>query len=186
VQHGAVNPRLLVVALLLIAGGGTALVLTSGDPPPSDISASPTPAAPSCLEPPAPRAKPAKLPDWIPEDLPLPKGTYVIDRLPTVQKLRRAVFFVPSSLDGLVRRVLEDWPKEGWVLGRGEREPGEAEDTFFRAKKFGQFRALEVYCDLDTVQMLLVFGTIPKTPAATYSPIPPNPHPSITPSPLSS
>ncbi len=179
------NPRLVVVALALIAGGATALVLSGGEGPAAGPSPSLTPAAPNCLESPTPPAR-ISMPTWVPRDLELPAGTFTIQKLPAVQGLQRGIFAVPVSLDGFVELVLNEWPKDDWVLGRGEREPGEAEDTFFRDEVFGQFRVLEIYCDRNLIQMLLVMGKNPagSSPAPTYSPIPPNRNPSVTPSPL--
>lgn len=170
----AVNPRLIVVALVLVGAGVAGIALSGGEPP----AATPTqtPDQPSCLEVPSTPAS-AALPTWLPKDLSLPDGSYVLEALPTVQGLSRAVLVVPASLDDLVKVILDRWPKEGWTLGPGEREPGEAEDTFYRGAKFGQFRALQVYCDQNVVQMFLVMGKSPFS-------ISPNPTPSGSVGPL--
>ena len=130
--------------------------------------AAPSPSGGSSVLPPA-RARPtyslpkcdypAKIvfPSWVPDDLPLPKGTYATRVLPPVQGYHRALFVVPVGLTDLARFVLREWPKTGWVLGRGDSEPGEIDDQFTKPPAVGAFKAREQYCTPGFSLMLLVY-----------------------------
>ena len=72
-----------------------------------------------------------------------------------------------------MRFALREWPKHGWVLGRGEAEPGEAEDSFFRGQNVGAFRARTAYCDNGWTQLFLVYGQRTPPPTTTAAPAPP-------------
>ena len=60
-----------------------------------------------------------------------------------------------------VQFVLARWPAEGWILGRGESEFGEAEDGFVRGDTYGAFRARRVYCEDGWSEILLALGARP-------------------------
>jgi hypothetical protein len=76
----------------------------------------------------------------VPADLPRPPGVRVID----VQNPRDAVqvvrFTTPTSLRQSVLFVVEQLPKAGFVLGRGDAEPSEADAPFVRGDVRGAFR----------------------------------------------
>jgi hypothetical protein len=140
--------------------------------------------SPSRLEPPACQY-PARIafPKWVPSDLPLPKGTYATRVLPTTQGYNRGLFIVPVSLTDLARFVLSEWPDRGWVLGRGDSEPGEIDDQFTKPPAVGAFRAREQFCDPGYVLMLLIYipdrnlvvlptGSPLLTPSPSGSPFP--------------
>lgn len=96
--------------------------------------------------------------DWLPQDLPFPDGTYPIEELQDDTRFRRAVLAVPMSYGDFVQFALSRWPAEGWLLGRGESEAGEAEDGFIRDDTFGAFRARRVYCEDGWSEILLAMG----------------------------
>lgn len=124
-----------------------------------------TPALPpQCLEVP-PRTT---TPSWYPKDLPMPAGSYVSEVPQAQGGLRRAVFTVKGSLRDFVKHALTIWPKHGWQLGRGESEPGEAEDNFIKARenRYGLFRAQSVYCDVNLTWVLMVLSD-PSVPTPT-------------------
>lgn len=97
-------------------------------------------------------------PDWFPADLPMPEGSYVSHLLDDGAGARRVVWTTDASLRGFVDHVLRRWKDEGWTIGRGEAEEGEAESTFSKADVFGSFKARQVYCDRDWTEVLLVIG----------------------------
>lgn len=96
-------------------------------------------------------------PRWVPDDLPLPKGTYATRLLPPIQGYERGLFVVPVGLTDLARFVLSEWPKTGWVLGRGDAEAGEIDDQFTKPPAVGAFKAREQYCTPGYSLMLLVY-----------------------------
>ncbi|MGQ0617112.1 MAG: hypothetical protein ACT4PW_08975 [Acidimicrobiia bacterium] len=96
---------------------------------------------------------------WLPADLlPLPAGTYPVSELQDDGRFRRAVLAVPLTYGDFVQFALAQWPAEGWILGRGESESGEAEDSFIRGDTYGAFRARRVYCDTGWSEILLALG----------------------------
>lgn len=100
-------------------------------------------------------------PQFRPASLSLPDGSVAIRTSPDpAPGLHVIVYRVPLDLDAFVQHVLDRWPNDGWVLGRGERESGEAESVFYSPDKrrYGQFRARSIYCDLDQTEVLLTIG----------------------------
>lgn len=157
------NPRLIVAVIALVVAGGTVAVVQqlggNGSTPtpaatPTLGSFSPLPA--NCLQLPRRIATPS----WYPKDLPLPDGSYAAEEFPESGGTQRATFAVKGDLTAFVRFVLNRWPKEGWVLGRGDAEPGEADDSFRSkdGKRIGAFKARSVYCDKDRTLVLIVLA----------------------------
>ncbi len=116
--------------------------------------------------------KKVELPTWLPKDLPFPSGTYAKERLQSAQGYRRALLVIPVKLDELTRHVLEVWPQRGWVLGLGDSEPGEIEDTFSKPPAFGAFRAQEVICEPGYSLMYLIFTKRQEGPQPVINPTP--------------
>lgn len=169
----------VVAAVLGVAGAAVALLGGGSDLPPRAATTPPAPpAAGTCLPLPARVATPA----WYPKDLPVPAGSYVSEVPEATAGLRRVVFAVRASLRDFVRHALTEWPKHGWTMGRGEAEPGEAEDNFLKAKenRYGVFRARSILCDEGWTWVLVVLND----PVATRSapPLPSRESPSPTPS----
>jgi hypothetical protein len=120
-------------------------------------------------------------PRWVPDSLPLPKGTYATRTLPTTQGYNRGLFVVPGNLRDLARFVLTEYPKKGWVLGRGDAEEGEIDDQFTKPPSVGAFKAREQFCTPGYSLMLLVY--IADRTKVVFSP---GVSPSLSPSPSSS
>ncbi len=97
-------------------------------------------------------------PEWLPKDLPFPVGVYTYEDLSDSAGYHRALMVIPSDLTTWTKFVLEEWPKAGYVLGRGDAEPGEVEDQFLKAPTVGAFKAVSVYCSPGFSRMLLVFA----------------------------
>lgn len=146
-----------------------ALAGLSGGGDPADLAGLPGFASyqpiPTCLE-----EVDAEVPEpeYRPRSLPLPQGSYTI-RTPEdpAPGLHIIVYAVPVSLDDFATFVLNKWPASGWELGRGEREPGEAESVFYTPDKstYGQFRARMVYCDENFTELTLTISE--STPEST-------------------
>jgi hypothetical protein len=165
------------IALAACDGGGR----TAASPPRSPSPSTGVPASPGSRFTPPPCQFPSKIafPEWIPSDLPLPKGTYATQVLPSTQGYNRGLFVVPVDLRELTRFVLAEWPAQGWVLGRGDSEIGEVDDQFTRPPSVGAFRARAQFCDPGYVLMLLIYipdrskvTTLPIFPSASGSPSP--------------
>ena len=105
--------------------------------------------------------RPGEAIGWLPADLPFPDGTYPITELQDDGRFRRAVLAVPLTYGDFVQFVLARWPAEGWILGRGESELGEAEDGFVRGDTYGAFRARRVYCEDGWSEILLALSASP-------------------------
>lgn len=97
-------------------------------------------------------------PDWLPDDLPFPAGTYTAQELSLEQGFHRAVMVIPGDLTAWAQFVLDEWPKSGYFLGRGDAEPGEIEDLFTKAPAVGAFKAVYVYCRPGFSKMLLIYA----------------------------
>lgn len=161
---------LTVSAVVAFAVTGSGPSGPSGGPLPGRTAlptSSKTPTLPAgCL----PAPKPMPLPTWYPKDLPMPEGSYVSDVPPAGAGLRRVVFTAKVTLRDFVKHALTVWPRHGWKLGRGESEPGEAEDNFLKTRdRYGLFRAQSVYCDTSLTLVLLVLADPTASPPPTPS-----------------
>ena len=118
------------------------------------------------------------LPRWFPEDLPLPPGTYAAENLSRVQGYRRTVIVIQRNIDQLQEFVFERFPKEGWVVGRGDTEPGEVDIQFSKAPAVGAFRALDQFCKPGFSLVIVIYAPDRSTIEA---PVPISPNPDATP-----
>ncbi|MGH2829825.1 MAG: hypothetical protein ACRDJM_05025, partial [Actinomycetota bacterium] len=130
----------------------------------------------NCLQ----RGRPIKTPSWYPADLPMPPGSYAIQEPKAERGLRRVVFASKGDLRAFVVHALKEWKARGWSLGKGESEPGEAEDNFLKDDRYGVFRARSVFCEQDWTWVLIVL-TSRTAPTPSF-----NTQTSASPSPLSS
>lgn len=85
-------------------------------------------------------------PKWVPNDLPLPTGTYAFRRMSPLNGYKRAKFVLPVGTHRFARFVLRRWPKHGWELGRGDSEATQVEDDFWKSPAYGAFRADDLRC----------------------------------------
>jgi hypothetical protein len=96
---------------------------------------------------------------WYPADLPVPAGSYVLDDLSLANlPYHSGDYIVPKTIEAYIRFVLAEWPKRGWVLGRGESEPGEAELAFTRGSVQGALRIRSAFCDRSHTLLVVSFG----------------------------
>lgn len=156
-------PKLVPAIVGLLVLGGGVLMATLGGSEPSDIPpglpgfSSYVPIA-GCVE-----ELPVGIrePQFRPDTLTLPEGSEAIRTSPDpAPGLHVVVYRVPTTLDGFVEHVLAEWEDNGWILGRGERETGEAESVYYLPDKsrYGQFRARSVFCDLAQTEVTLTLG----------------------------
>jgi hypothetical protein len=159
----------LIIAALLGAGGGIAAIGTRSSNQPTALptlingtgtvpASAVQPSAPGrrCL----PSGRAIKTPSFYPHDLPLPPGSFATQVLPSQSGVNRVIFTAEGDLRSFVQYVLGEWPKRGWRLGRGEAEPGEAEDQFAQASTglYGAFKAQSTLCDETQTWVLIVLG----------------------------
>jgi hypothetical protein len=161
-KRGIVSVLLLAASLASCEGADTRGI--RNPVPPSVSPYTPEP-LPKCQYP-----KKIRLPKWLPEDLPFPRGTYTQERLQPYEGYRRVLLVIPVSLEKLTDHVLNVWPRNGWVLGAGDSEIGEIEDQFGKAPAFGAFRAREVICDPGYSVMYLIFTKNRAAPGPVSSP----------------
>jgi hypothetical protein len=81
------------------------------------------------------------------------------------------------SLRESILFVLRTFPAEGFTLGRGDTEPGQADAPFTRSGVFGQVRLN--YVDDCRTQWLVAIGTQSSDTGGT-SPLLPQPSPSVS------
>ena len=124
------------------------------------------------------------MPDWVPQDLPLPANTYFTKPIAAQGGYEEGLFVVPLSTPDIAKFVLSQWPKAGYQLGRGDAETGEVEDQFAKDPGIGAFKAQDAYCRDPHSIMLLIWAKdrskigLPTTgggsplPGATSSPSP--------------
>ena len=174
------GPLLGLVLTLVLAScsGGPAATPTPGPTGPEPTaSANPfgfDPAdLPECQYPPS-----VKMPGWVPEDLPLPPGTYATERLSTLQGYHRVLLAVQRPLQEFVDFVFDRFPSLGWVVGRGDQEPGETDIQFTKAPAVGAFRALDQFCRPGFTLVLVIYAPDRE---AIVAPVPITPNPNATP-----
>lgn len=172
--------RFAAIAFVLLTGGSIAFVASRGERPgsPTAMPTAPQTVSGNCLQ----RQPKIDSPSWYPDDLPMPDGSYAIDVPPASSGLRRVVFSATGTLRDFVKHALEVWPKQGWSLGVGESEPGEAEDNFLKGERYGIFRARSIMCDQGRTWVLIVVND----PGVKNAPTPGfnTANPSASPSPL--
>jgi len=113
----------------------------------------------------------AEQPDWFPADLPLPPGSFPTADTESASgasdsdadaasgdETNRGFFVVKGTIDDFTTFVKEQWPAQGYALGKGEAEPGEAEGGFRKGDFGGAFRIRDVYCDATMTELLITYG----------------------------
>jgi hypothetical protein len=118
-------------------------------------------------------------PGWVPEDIPLPEGTYATVDVGTQAGYELGLFVVPGSLGDFATFVLHEWPDAGLVLGREESEPGEIDAQFSKAPAVGAIRARAVLCKPGYVMLTLLYspdrGQVSAPPSVSPNPVFPSP-----------
>jgi hypothetical protein len=111
-----------------------------------------------------------EMPDWIPDDLPLPEGTYATAFQPTISGYERGFFVIPgpTTIQDFTKLVVEEWPKVGYELGRGDSEAGEVESEFTKPPAVGAFKVQATTCGYSA--MLLIYA--PNGPQLSPTPSP--------------
>lgn len=129
------------------------------DSPPATVTAAS--ASPTFVGATPPECKPpakVSFPDWVPDDLPFPDGMYAYKHLSKISGYERALFVLPIGSTQFAKMVLKEWPKAGYVLGRGDSEPGEVEDNFSKSPATGAFKANDVFCTPGYTIMYLIYA----------------------------
>jgi hypothetical protein len=155
-SRGAMKRLSVLFVLLVLSGacsddGSTQSDGAGGPASPTPSSAAISP-GPGCTV-----LKEKKQPEWVPEDMPLPRGTYFYRELDKRGGFNRGRFVVQIGTVELRRFIFEEWPAAGFVLTRPDHEPGEVESLFRGADGTGLFKANDVLCDPAYTTMLLIF-----------------------------
>ena len=160
---------LLTLAMVVLAGGcgedkktatpkATTTVPPRTTPPPS--------ASPNCQTVPD-RGQPFS---WLPADLPMPPGTYAVKEVQLTNGGKAGTMVVPTPMVDFVKFALAEYPKAGYRLGRGDSEPGEAEDNFVKGNSGGAWRIRSSYCDISKSELFITYiNDIHQTPVLTPS-----------------
>ena len=128
------------VALLVSGCGGGSGALAAPSPSPSvAASVAPVPALPSCK--PA-TTKAYAWPKPVPADLPKIPGATLGETKQTNDGLTIVRFSTASSLRDGVLFIVRNLPPAGFVLGRGDAEPAEADAPFNKGDLRGVLRGV--------------------------------------------
>ena len=111
------------------------------------------PPPPNCIPVPPP-AKPAT---WIPPSLPMPPDSYTVVELDVPGTQKGGIFVVRGTIRDYLTFFLNEFPHQGWRIGRGESEAGEAEDSFVKENEGGAFRIRMPYCDQTKSELRLTY-----------------------------
>lgn len=159
-----------VAATLSACGGSTTPSASSpatSSTQPSALACGPTPSG-------------DRFPANVPADLPKPPGAHVLSSTTTPDGVRIVRFMTPTSLRQSVIFVVEQLPKAGYVLGRGDAEANEADAPFVHGNLRGLMRMI-VAGDCKTEWLLALADVSSGVPGT--SPLL-KPHLSNSPSPL--
>lgn len=164
----------LGLALALSGCAGSSSGAASGQPPSRTPSPTPSPCPP-------PSGGLAAWPAGFPTDLPRPPGAKVSSKVRVTNGVRVVQLETPTSLRESVLFIVRELPKAGYVLGRGDAEPREADAPFVKGTIRGAIRlGLAAQCRTLWVVAVVDLATRP----GNTSPLLPTYHPSASPSPL--
>lgn len=166
-------PVVVLATALLVSGCGGSSTPAAAPQPTSAVTtpaACPTPAD----------AKPTDWPALVPADLPKPPYATIDDAQTAPDGVRIVKFTTRQSLREAVLFVVQELPKAGYVLGRGDAEAVEADAPFVHDNIRGLLRMIMTgEC---RTQWLL--ATVDTAAASSGSPLLPAHTPSGSPSPL--
>ena len=105
----------------------------------------------------------------------MPPGTVFVEEVATPGPAKVGRFVVAMTIPEFVRFALAEYPKAGWRLGRGDSEPGEAEDGFSRGASGGAWRVRESLCETTKSELFMTYATNlsnvpPSVPSTTAAP----------------
>jgi hypothetical protein len=128
-----VRPAAAFLAAALLSGGLTACAGDPGGPAAAPTTAPPsaTSTGPQC---PVPPSSGPKWPKEIPESVPWPSGLKIEKTDYSKGNVVQVRGTVPVSLRDAVLFVIKEFPKNGFVLGRGDAEATEADAPFQRGE----------------------------------------------------
>lgn len=165
----------VVTAALVTACGGSDSAPTAAPSATVPVTATPSP----CPTP--AKSKPVKWPHNVPADLPKPPNAKIDQQLTAADGVHIVKFTTPSSLRESVLFVVQQYPKAGFVLGRGDAEAMEADAPFIRGNTRGLVRMLEaggcvtqwLLATVDTSSQSANSPLLtPHTPSSSPSPLP--------------
>jgi len=167
----------LIALLGALSACGFDTPLTPEVPEPSWVtslkyaSMTPTPAPNETLTPVRPRAD-LRLPDCAPPRTPVPMPARIAPNFPFPPGMKiykaqtlgananyvQLVVYAPLNFKDALRYLLDELPRAGYELGRGDQEPGEAESAFSGNGWNGGFRIATIMgCDEMTEWVVVVY-----------------------------
>jgi hypothetical protein len=99
------------------------------------------------------------MPGWVPDKLPLLKGTYAYRHLRDREGRKRVMLYVPdTTTQKFGRFVTREWANAGYALGPGDAEQTEIELFFTDLPAQGFAKANDVACDPGYVILYLTYA----------------------------
>jgi hypothetical protein len=128
-----VRPAATFVLAAVLAAGLTACAGEPSGPDavPTTAAPSPTSSGPQC---PVPQTSDPPWPKEIPSSIPKPPGLKIEKTDNTKGNVVQIRGTVPASLRDAVLFIIKEFPKNGFVLGRGDAEATEADAPFQRGE----------------------------------------------------
>ena len=134
------RPWVLPLCLALVAGCG------GSDEPAAQATPAAPPSAPAVQAEPSCSAGPATLewPQPVPADLPVPPSATLTDVQKRTDGLTVVTFSTSTSIRQAVLFLIEQMPKAGYTLARGDAENTEADAPFVKGNLRGVMRMIAV------------------------------------------
>ena len=96
-------------------------------------------------------------PEWFPDEVPLPKGSYFSKDLPPKGGFHRGLLVLSVKADEFKRFTQTQWDSKGIALFRPDSEPGEVESFFRTSTGTGLFKANDVLCGTPHTRLLFIY-----------------------------
>lgn len=98
------------------------------------------------------------MPEWVPNDLPLPTGSYATPELSDSFAYHQMVLVLPVRLTQVDALVRDEWPAAGYRVRRPWPDDSEAvEGRFSKGQSTGAFKAVDTYCHPRYLRMLFLY-----------------------------
>lgn len=134
------HPRNLLLALVVLLAGCSSGAATEAAPAGPSAGPPTAAAAPSC----APKPAGFAWPKQVPKDLPTPPSATLTEVQKRTDGLTVVTFSTATSIRQAVLFLIEEMPKAGYTLARGDAENTEADAPFVKGDLRGVMRMIAV------------------------------------------